>query len=181
MELPTPAARYLSGDDQAAVAAFRCAREAWYERDVETSVTTRLLDRHAWRRDHTDHTVIGLELPGYGLVAVASHEEDPTQDGDVDLMSTYLEVAAVSLPLRGAILPEVEPLDPDGRPVTLGRWLLEVMLSDVSQRDRDPYVRAVVARENGGSLALCDRIGLVREEPDKDERFVQRWGVLPRW
>jgi hypothetical protein len=68
--------------------------------------------------------------------------------------STYLESAAVSADLEGAVLAEVERLDDDGRPVTLGRYLLEVLLSDISERQRVPIVRTVVARENARSLRL---------------------------
>jgi hypothetical protein len=71
--------------------------------------------------------------------------------------STYLESAAVSTDLQGAVLAEVEPLDDDGRPVTLGPYLLEVLLSDISERQRVPIVRAVVARDNARSLRLCAR------------------------
>jgi hypothetical protein len=88
--------------------------------------------------------------------------------------STYLECAAVSTELQGAVLAEVEPLDDDGRSVTLGRYLLEVLLSDFSERQRVPIVRAVVARENARSLRLCTPIGLTDERDDADERFVQR-------
>ena len=95
------------------------------------------------------------------------------------MTSTYLACAAVSTNLQGAVLPEVEPLDDDGRPVTLGRYLLEVLLSDISERPRGPIVRAVVARENARSLRLCARIGLTDERDDVDERFVQRIGRLP--
>jgi hypothetical protein len=178
MELPTPAARYLGGADRDALAAFRCSRGPWYEDDVERFISQRLMDRHEFRRTRADHAVIGLEPPEHGLVAVGAHEEDLTRDGDVELTSTYLEVGAVSLAMQGAVLPDVEPLDPDGKPVSLGRWLIEVLLADVATRERAPVVRAVVARENGRSLALCSRVGLHHERDDADDRFVQRWGVF---
>jgi hypothetical protein len=94
--------------------------------------------------------------------------------------STYLECAAVRTDLQGAVLPEVEPLDDDGRPVTLGRCLLEVLLSDISERERErvPVVRAVVARDNARSLRLCARIGLTDERDDSNPRFVQRLGRI---
>jgi hypothetical protein len=85
---------------------------------------------------------------------------------------TYLECAAVRTDFQGAVLTEVEPLDEDGRPVTLGRYLLEVLLSDISERPRVPITRAVIARENARSLRLCTRIGLTDERSDPDERFV---------
>jgi RimJ/RimL family protein N-acetyltransferase len=62
--------------------------------------------------------------------------------------------------------------------VTLGRYLLEVLLSDIAERERAPIVRAVVARENARSLRLCARIGLTDERDDPDERFVQRLGRI---
>jgi hypothetical protein len=126
----------------------------------------------------TDHTILGLELDDVGLVAVGSHEEEFVRDGVELVTSTYLECAAVSTELQGAVLPGAPPLDEDGRPVTLGRYLLEVLLSDVPERERAPIVRAVVARENARSLRLCTRIGLIEEREDPDARFVQRIGRM---
>lgn len=93
------------------------------------------------------------------------------------MTSTYLECAAVRTDLQGAVLTEVDPLD-DDRPVTLGRYLLEALLSDIAERERAPIVRAVVARENTRSLRLCARIGLTDERDDPDGRFVQRIGRM---
>ena len=62
--------------------------------------------------------------------------------------------------------------------VTLGRYLLEALLSDIAERERALIVRAVVARENTRSLRLCARIGLTDERDDPDERFVQRIGRM---
>ncbi len=76
------------------------------------------------------------------------------------------------------MLAKVEPLEDDVRPVTLGRYLLEVLLSDISERQRAPIVRAVVARENARSLRLCTRIGLTDERDEPNERFVQRIGRI---
>ncbi|MGO9954958.1 MAG: hypothetical protein ACLP50_03105 [Solirubrobacteraceae bacterium] len=156
---------------------MRCSTGAWFEDDVQTFIQTRLADYHDWRRPHTDHTIVGLELADHGLVAVGSHETEFVRDSGELVTSTYLECAAVSTELQGAVLAEVEPLD-DGRPVTLGRYLLEVLLSDISERQRVPIVRAVVARENTRSLRLCARIGLTDERDDLDERFVQRLGRM---
>lgn len=87
-------------------------------------------------------------------------------------------VGAVSVECQGAVLPDVAPLDDGARPPTLGRYLLEVMLSDVTARSRAPHVRAVVARDNTRSLCLCDRVGLSHETAAEDERFVQRTGRI---
>jgi hypothetical protein len=136
------------------------------------------LDQHEWRQPHTEHTIIGLELDDHGLVAVGSHEQDLLTDGLNVLHGTLLECAAVTLELRGARLPDVDPLDEDGATVTLGRYLIEVMLSDVVDLDRLPVARTVVARENRRSLRLCDRVGIRSERPDPDPRFVQRSGAF---
>jgi ribosomal protein S18 acetylase RimI-like enzyme len=98
-------------------------------------------------------------------------------DGGQVVTSTYLECAAVRTDFQGAVLTEVDPLN-DDRPVTLGRYLLEVLLSDIAERERASVVRAVVARENTRSLRLCARIGLTDERDDPDERFVQRLGRI---
>jgi hypothetical protein len=176
MELPKPAARYLGEPDRGLLAAFRCSTGPWYEDDVERFVNSRLVDRHKERREHTDHRVIGLELPDRGLIAVGAHEEDLIRDGEVEVTSTLLEVGAVAVEFQGATLADVEPLDPDRRPVSVGRWLMEVILGDVAETRRDPIIRGIVARENARSLALCRRVGLVHERDDADSRFIQLWG-----
>jgi hypothetical protein len=178
VELPTPAARFLGLADRDLLAGMRCSTGVWFEDDVETFIQTRLADYHDWRRPHTDHTIVGLELADHELVAVGSHESEFVRGGGQVVTSTYLECAAVRTDLQGAVLTEVEPLDDDGRPVTLGRYLLEVLLSDISERRRVPIVRAVVARENTRSLRLCARIGLTDQRDDPNEQFVQRLGRI---
>jgi hypothetical protein len=177
VELPTPAARYLGPADRGLLAGMRCSTGVWFEDDVETFIRARLADYHDWRRAHTDHTIVGLELDDLGLVAVGSHESEFIRAGEQVVTSTYLECAAVRTDLQGAVLTEVDPLD-DDRAVTLGRYILEALLSDIAERERAPIVRAVVARENTRSLRLCARIGLTDERDDPDERFVQRIGRM---
>jgi hypothetical protein len=178
VELPTPAGRFLGLDDRELLGRLRCSTGLWFEDQVETFIRTELADYHDWRRPHTDHTIVGLELDEHGLVALGSHESEFVRDGGQVLTSTYLECAAVRTDVQGAVLTDVEPLDSDGRPVTLGRYLLEVLLSDISERPRAPIVRAVVARENTRSLRLCTRIGVTDERDDRDDRFVQRIGRM---
>jgi hypothetical protein len=177
VELPTPAARYLGPADRGLLAGMRCSTGAWFENEVETFIQARLADYHDWRRPHTDHTIVGLELADHGLVAVGSHEAEFVRDSGELVTSTYLECAAVRTDLQGAVLKDVDPLDDDRR-VTLGRYVLEALLSDIAERERVPIVRAVVARENTRSLRLCARIGLTNERDDPDERFVQRLGRM---
>ncbi len=158
---------------------MRCSTGAWFEDDVETFIQTTLADYHDWRRAHTDHTIVGLELDGPGLIAVGSHEAEFVRDVGQVVTSTHLECAAVRTDLQGAVLTEVDPID-DDRPVTLGRYILEALLADIAERERAPIVRAVVARENTRSLRLCARIGLTDERDDRDERFVQRLGRIAK-
>ena len=132
---------------------MRCSTGAWFENDLETFIQARLADYHDWRRAHTGHTIVGLELDDLGLIAVGSHEAEFVRDGGQVVTSTYLECAAVRADLQGAVLTEVDPLD-DDRPVTLGRYLLEALLSDIAERERALIVRAVVARENTRSLRV---------------------------
>ena len=176
--MPAPAARLLGPADRDLLAGMRCSRGAWFEEDVEAFIRTRLAHYHDWRAAHSDHTIIGLELEALGLVGVGSHEEEFVRDGRKLVTSTYLECAAVRIELQGAVLSGIEPLGPDGRPVTLGRYLLEVLLSDIAERTRTPIVRAIVARENIRSLRLCTRIGLTTERDDPDARFIQRLGRI---
>ncbi len=70
---------------------------------------TRVADYLDWRQPHTDHTIVGLELAGHGLIAVGSHEAEFVRESRELVTSTYLECAAVSINLQGAVLPEVEP------------------------------------------------------------------------
>lgn len=121
-----------------------------------------------------------LELKDAGIIAVGAHEQDLLRRQGEVLTGTYLECAAVALDYQGAALADVDPLDVDGRPVTVGRYLLEAMLSDIAELDRAPIVRAIVARANTRSLRLCNRIGLHDQQDDTDERFVQRLGRLDR-
>jgi hypothetical protein len=160
VDLRTPAARFLGLADRERLAGMRCSTGAWFEDEVEMFIRTRLADYHDWRQPH------------------GSHEAEFVRDGGQLVTSTYLECAAVRIDVQGAALPDVGPLDQDGRPVTLGRYLLEVLLSDSDERERAPIVRAVVARENERSLRLCARVGLTDERDDADERFVQRIGRM---
>jgi hypothetical protein len=149
----------------------------WYEDRAEQFIREQMADHHEWRASHTDHQMIGLELPDHGLIAVTAHEEDLIVDGAKEVISTYWEVAAVATELQGAVLPQVPAYDP-GRPVTLGRHLAAVALSSILDTDRHPLVRAVVARENERSLALCSRVGLQAQRDDQDPQYVQRWGAI---
>ncbi len=90
------------------------------------------------------------------------------------VQGSYLIVAAVRLDLQGALL-DIEPFE-DGRPVTLGRLLMQTIIDDLP--DRPGLVHAIVARDNARSLKLCDRIGLVDERPDTHAQFVHRLGRL---
>jgi hypothetical protein len=177
VELATPTARYLGPADRDLLAAFRCSRGSWYENRVEQFIREQLADYHEWRAPHTDHQMIGLELPDRGLVAVAAHEEDLVVDGRTQVTSTYWEIAAVATELQGAVLPQVPAYEPE-RPVTLGRHLAAAALSSIVDTGRHPVVRAVVARENARSLAMCSRVGLLAEREDEDLQYVQRWGVI---
>ncbi len=85
------------------------ACEALPQDDVETFIQTRLADYHDWRRPHTDHTIVGLELDDLGLVAVGSHEEEFVRDSGELVTSTDLESAAVSTDLQGAASPRSSP------------------------------------------------------------------------
>lgn len=142
-----------------------------------TVVSWQLADYHEWRAPHTDHQMIGLELPDRGLVAVTAHEKDLVVDGSTEVTSTYWEVAAVVTDLQGAVLPKVSDYELE-RPVTLGRHLAAVTLSSIVDTTRHPLVRAVIARENERSLALCSRVGMRAEREDEDPRYVQRWGSI---
>jgi hypothetical protein len=116
-------------------------------------------------------------VPARWIVGLCFRRIWVVSDGGQVVTSTYLECAAVRADLQGAVLTEVDPLD-DDRPVTLGRYILEALLSDIAERERAPIVRAVVARENTRSLRLWSRIGLTNERDDQDERFVQRIGRM---
>jgi hypothetical protein len=97
--------------DRELLAGMRCSTGAWFEDEVETFIQARLADYHDWRQPRTDHAIVGLELADNGLIAIGSHEAEFVRDSGELVTSTYLECAAVSTKLQGALLPEVEPLD----------------------------------------------------------------------
>jgi hypothetical protein len=156
---------------------FVCSTGAWYEDDVERFVQKRLRGHCEWRKAHADISVIVLAAAEDldDILAVGAHELDPqvTEDGQ-HLEGTYLIVAAVRRDLQGREV-DVESFE-DGRPVSVGRLLMESLIDDLPERPG--VVRAVVARDNARSLRLCGRIGLRDERPDADHRFVQRFGRL---
>jgi hypothetical protein len=156
---------------------FSCSNGAWYEDDVEHFVQTRLRGHYESRKAHIDISVIVLvaaEDPD-DILAVGAHELDDqiTEDGRY-IEGSYLIVGAVRRDIQGREL-DVEPFD-DERPVTLGRMLMETLIDDLP--DRPGVVRAVVAKDNARGLRLCERVGLLHERPDSDDRFVQRLGRL---
>lgn len=180
MDLPTPSARALRSTDAELLREFRCSTGPWFENEVEEFIQRRLLPRHEHRREHVDHRAVLLELPDLGIVAVCAHEEDFVRYDGEDRTGSYLEVTAVALDVQGARLPDVEPFEDSDAPPSVGRYLGEVLLADIAGRNRDPYLRGVVARDNERSLRLCTRLGLVDERDDDDERFVQRLGLMER-
>jgi hypothetical protein len=101
VELPTPAARYLGPADRGLLAGMRCSTGVWFEDDVETFIRARLADYDDWRRAHTDHTIVGLELDDLGLVGVGSHKAEFIRAGEQVVTSTYLECAAVRTDVQG--------------------------------------------------------------------------------
>jgi len=172
-----PQARRLRPGDWQRLKSFACSTGVWYEEDVERFVRTRLRGHYEWRKSHTDISVFVLAAAGdpWEILAVGAHELDPqiTADGQ-PLEGSYLIVGAVRRDLQGREV-DVEPFE-DGRPVSVGRLLMETLIDDLPERPG--AVRAVVARDNARSLRLCERIGLREERPDADHRFVQRLGRL---
>lgn len=164
--------------DRSALASFICSTGPWYEAEVQTFIQTGALRRHLWRQPHTDHRLLVLETDAHGIIAVGSHEERDGEFAGQAMTITYLESGAVRMDCQGALLPDVPPFE-DGRPVSVGRYLMEALLSDSAERDRDPYIRAVVARQNYRSLRLCARLGLTDKRDDQDERYVELFGVHP--
>ncbi len=174
----TPEARALGEADAAELRGFTCSTGLWYEDEVQQFVRRQLIDRHGHRSPHSGHRVVGLELVGVGIIAVGSHESDYARHVGGTVLITHLEVVAVRIEYQGVVLPTVDPLEA-GRPVTLGRYLMEVLLSDIAGHlDRQPFLKTIVARENAKSLALCDRIGLTRSSGVGDARYEQRMGRM---
>ncbi len=156
---------------------FACSAGAWYEDDVERFVQRRLRGHYESRKAHIDITVIVLAAGDDpdDILAVGAHElDDQVTDDGRDLEGSYLIVAAVRRDIQGREL-NMAPFG-DGRPVTMGRLLMETLIDDLPERPG--AVRAVIARDNTRGLRLCERIGLLGERPDTDKRFVQRLGRL---
>jgi hypothetical protein len=156
---------------------FACSTGAWYEDDVERFVQRRLRGHYESRKTHIDISVIVLATANDpdDILAVGAHElDDQVTDDGLYLEGSYLIVGAVGRDVQGREL-DVEPFD-DGRPVTVGLLLMETLIDDLPERPG--AVRAVVARDNARGLRLCERVGLLKERPDADDRFVQRLGRL---
>ena len=172
-----PLARRVRPGDWDRLADFSCSAGAWYEDEVERFVRTRLRGHVERRAPHLETSIVILADADdpEEIVAIGAHELDDqqTEDGR-HVEGTYLIVGAVRRDLQGMAV-NIE-LFADGRAVTLGRLLAETMIDDLPQRSG--LVRAVMTRENVRSLKLCDRVGLTHEQPDSDERFVQRLGRL---
>lgn len=175
--LDVPRVRAAHLDDRELLGAFRCSRGPWFEDEVEVHIQRNAVAEWEWRAPHLDHRLLLIEDRVHGLVAVGAHEEAAYRRGAEEIKGTYLAVAAVALDLRGAEIADQKPWR-DGRPFRLSDYLMEAMLSDSVERGRGGVVRAVMARENTNSIELCDRWGLTATTPDRDERYLQKQGVL---
>jgi hypothetical protein len=170
-----PTVRVLRPEDAEELANFQCSTSAWYENEVESYVRQMLLPRHQSRAPHTDHRAIALEMDGFGIVAVGSHEAEIAFLNQDEIQISVLEVAAVRRDFQGYVLSDLD-FD-NGKPITIGRYLVDSILSDaLSRENREPFALAIVARENVRSLSLCEQIGLMVETDDLDDRFVRRSG-----
>lgn len=173
-----PLARHIREEDWRQLAAFACSTGAWYEEDVQAYIRNDLRAAVAWRVEHLGTSVLVLASAAdpSQILAVGSHEIDDQRTADGAAVEGNMLIAgAVRVDFQGVQVC-VPSFDEDGRPVSIGRYLMQALIDDLPENAG--AVRTVVARENARSLKLCDRIGLRDELDDKDLRYVQRLGRL---
>jgi len=163
--------RALTAAGLPALAAFRCSYGEPFEDVVEQQIEDALPLRYLASPPCFDgRMLIGTDRIGEILV-VGAHHIEPTLVPDVG----YTEVIAVASGARGTLVQL-----PQGREVSLGELMLYAIFKQMHALNRHPRTFVRVDRRNRRSLALCDRVGLSEDRPDRDASLVQRWGELPR-
>ena len=150
--------RALTAADLSALAAFRCSDDEPFEDVVEQQIRDPLPLRYLASPPRFDGRIlIGADGDGEILV-VGAHHVEPTLAPDVG----YIEVIAVQLEARGTLVQL-----PSGRDLSLGELMLYAVFRQMVALGRHPRTFVRVDRRNTRSLALCDRVGLSEERPDR--------------
>lgn len=153
--------------DQSRLAAFRCAGNWEYEREVEEFVQRRCLSHAA-------------SNPSYRLLLVFEHDRlvgctAHHPDLQVTLASETQAQAATITRLQLLAL----HLEQQGRRLDDGRKLVDLMFQtlivDALQRGNPSVLNAIVARDNVRSVAVCERNGLT-SQTRYDARHVRLTG-----
>jgi hypothetical protein len=163
--------RGLRPGDREALGRFTCSTGEPWEDLVEEQIRGPLPLRYLDTPPYFD----GRMLLGFGpagdLLVVGAHHVERSMVPDVG----YTEVIAVGCEARG-VLVEL----PEGDRISLGHFMMLVILQQMRRLGRHPRTFVRVDRRNTRSLALLDRVGLTKERPDAASGLVQRWGELPR-
>lgn len=133
-----------------ALANFRCAGDAWYEREVEDYIHKRLTLAVSHGKD-----ALLLEDEDEEIVGLGQHESsfDPLGSG---FQVTSLRVAAIRRDRQGARLPSGE---------RLSHVLLSALIRDALSTDREPVIFGYIAAENTRSRRMCARLGFIEDPP----------------
>jgi hypothetical protein len=167
----SPSVRVATASDADLLAAFSCSRGLWFEDEVEEFLQRYALT-YAAERAPLDHQLL-LFVDDDELIAVGGHEQALLPGG---LVGTHLTVAAIDLSHQGAKLTD------GGR---LSDYVLDALLGDALDAEargavrREPIAHALVARENGRSLAVLNRRGFGDPRVDSfDARYVHLYARI---
>lgn len=166
-----PRVRLANGSDRRALSDFHCARDDWFEREVEEHIQREALDRFFWRRLHNHHRLLLFENRE-GLVAVGASEIGGLSSGGTPLANTYVALIAVGLGFRRRRVAVA------GQP-RVGEFVIDLLIADaVRQRPDDELIYASIAADNAASLRLFRSRGFTAEQPHHDRRYIYLVGTL---
>jgi hypothetical protein len=131
----------------AALRAFACAGDAWYEQEVERYVRGTLADAVAHGQ-----RILALQV-GSEIAAVASHDPVPDPGGS-GLTISWLTVAAIRTDFQGTRLATGDRLP---------EVLVAALVHDALRTDRSPVLAGLVAEENVRSRRMCAKAGLMED------------------
>jgi hypothetical protein len=163
--------RALTAADLPALIAFRCSDGESFEDVVEQQIRDPLPLRYLASPPRFDGRMLVGTDPGGRILVVGAHHVEPSLVPDVG----YTEVIAVASNARGTVVRL-----PQERKVSLGELMFYAIFNQMLALGRHQRTFVRVDRRNARSLALCDRVGLLQERPDRDAGLIQRWGELPR-
>jgi len=169
--------RVVTSSDLDVLESFRCSTGLPWEDAVERQIRGPLPRRYLGSPPRFDGRMLAVTDTSGDFLAVGAHMIEPTLIPDVG----YTEVVAVAVAVAVALSARGTLVGPDGAAVvSLGAFMFLAIFRQMADLGRHPRTFVRVDRRNTRSLALCDRVGLRDERPDRhDPGLVERWGELP--